>query len=79
MRAVGFGRNKAIQQSKGKYLCFFDAVSISSLHVHYHDYRVIMKSNFILKDDIMAPQRIELQYAVAIPSPDNMVCLYSVF
>lgn len=25
---VGYGRNRAIQQSKGKYLCFFDAVRI---------------------------------------------------
>ncbi|XP_065898682.1 queuosine-tRNA galactosyltransferase-like isoform X3 [Dysidea avara] len=46
-KGVGHGRNEAILQSRGRYLCFLDA------------------------DDIMAPERIELQLKMAETHPNT--------
>ncbi|XP_065898681.1 queuosine-tRNA galactosyltransferase-like isoform X2 [Dysidea avara] len=47
-KGVGHGRNEAILQSRGRYLCFLDA------------------------DDIMAPERIELQLKMAETHPNTL-------
>lgn len=69
MGTVGYGRNRAIQQSTGNYLCFFDAVRRNLTCEEW----LIIECFALTKDDVMAPQRIELQYAAATTSPDNMV------
>lgn len=77
---VGYAKNQAVEQSSGVYLCFQDIVSFTKICLFYEQYKMIcvllfvliqsividyQHCSFILKDDVMSPDRVSKQHQAA--------------
>lgn len=77
---VGYAKNQAVEQSSGVYLCFQDIVSFTKICLFYEQYKIIcvllfvliqsiiidyQHCFFILKDDVMSPDRVSKQHQAA--------------
>nr|XP_019591073.1 PREDICTED: UDP-GlcNAc:betaGal beta-1,3-N-acetylglucosaminyltransferase-like protein 1 isoform X8 [Rhinolophus sinicus] len=68
-RGVGYAKNQAIAQSSGSYLCFLDSVKKEHLIALR---RFLGAAAFLLKDDVMMPQRVRLQHEAAARHPTSV-------
>lgn len=77
---MGYAKNQAVEQSSGVYLCFQDIVSFTKTSLFYEQYKMIcvllfvliqsiiidyQHCSFILKDDVMSPDRVSKQHQAA--------------
>nr|XP_019591068.1 PREDICTED: UDP-GlcNAc:betaGal beta-1,3-N-acetylglucosaminyltransferase-like protein 1 isoform X3 [Rhinolophus sinicus] len=69
-RGVGYAKNQAIAQSSGSYLCFLDSVKKEHLIALR---RFLGAAAFLLKDDVMMPQRVRLQHEAAARHPTSII------
>ena len=67
--SAGYGRNRAIAQSSGMFLCFLDAVSCVRWNSQDIEQTSIM---LYAQDDVMTPGRIGTQHAVALSNPGTV-------